>query len=120
MIHNLNQWHFINLPVRNQIALYAYRVFTEHDHGHLPEDRGGCLNKVEARGLGGNPHLFFDQVQLHQILESRGMEGRDERRDDGRNGKRDERRQLQYVNIDSSGKNYSRNVLHNIQDRQLL
>ena len=58
-------------PPISLTQLYAYRVFPEHNPGHLPQDRWGGLDQVEARGLGGNLYLplLDHMVQLHQILE---------------------------------------------------
>ena len=66
------QTPFLPHPLLN-LTLYAYCVFPEHNSGHLSQNRGGRLNQVEARSLGGNFNLpFLDhQLQLHQILEER-------------------------------------------------
>ena len=77
-----------------QLSLYTYHVFPEPNPGHLSQDRGGCLDQVETRGLRGNLHfpLLDHYVQLHQILKGGGM--------------------LCYVNMKSSGESRTWNVQH--------
>ena len=46
-------------------------MILEHNPGHLPYDRGGCLDQVDTGSLRGNLYLplLNHQLQLHQILE---------------------------------------------------